>query len=99
MPPPFNPVLPGSSRMVDGGFVVVRSSLVLVHTTGMRESMSADASFTSSFTGMASWDFGIGAETIANAEKAPSFAPSIRRIKERWTACSVDVPYTPSAPG
>lgn len=144
MPPLFTPVLRGSSRMVDGGFInnvpasvlrneganfviasnviatqlmrddggpngraaqfvsavnpisramdVVRSSLVLFHTTGMRESLSADASFTSSFTGMAFWNFGIGAKTIQEAEAAPTFAPSIRRIKERWTAFAVDVP-------
>lgn len=151
MPPLFTPVLRGTSRMVDGGFInnvpasvlraeganfvvasnviatqrlkegdgpvgnvarfmsavnpvarmmdFVHSALVLFHTTGLRESFSADASFTSTFAGMEFWNFGSGEETIRNAESAPSFAPSIRRIKERWIAFSVDVPMADGTRG
>lgn len=69
---------------------VVRSSLVLFHTAGLRESMFADAVFTPNFTGFQFWNFGTGPETVQKTVTDPGFAPSIQRIKERWVAFSVD---------
>lgn len=71
---------------------LVRSSLVLFHSTGARESMTADATFSASFVGMKFWDFGIGEETVRKTVQGPDFEPTIRRIRERWAAFTVDIP-------